>query len=296
MMILGIKILSFAAVFLGVLGIYTILCGKKREQEYANSLPFPFRILQTETRYLSENIGKSMVRQMPSMAKKWNNILLIANVRLGVEDIIASRMIWGFLLGGTGILMTLPLSSDPLYLMGALLVGGFLGFEYPAVAIQKAADERQKNIRKNLPFAIDLVASAMRAGLDFIAAVRYYVSDNESGPLTQEFGAVLKEIELGKSRVEALRAMSSRIQLDEFKGLVTAVAEGSEMGASIVDTLCIHAEEIRRARFAAAERQAQRAPSLMLIPMALFIMPSVFIIIFTPVFIRIKDSGFSQMF
>ena len=107
---------------------------------------------------------------------------------------------------------------------------------------------------------------------------------------------VLKETELGKTRVEALRAMSARVQLDEFKSLVTAVSEGAEMGASIVDTLCVHAEEIRRARFAAAEQQAQRAPSLIILPMILFIMPAVFIIIFTPVFLRIKDSGCSQMF
>ena len=292
----AIQLLAFCAGFLGVIGVFIMIFGEKREKEYNDSMPFAFRILQTETKFLSRTIGKLMEEQSPALTEKWKNTLMTANLKLEVSDIHGSRVLWGALLAGTGVLMALFLTDETMYIVLAGVIGAFMGTQYPSVAIQKAADERQKDIRKNLPFAIDLIASAMRAGLDFIAAVRYYVSDSLPGPLRQEFGAVLKEIELGKTRVEALRAMSDRIQLDEFKGLVTAVSEGAEMGASIVDTLCIHAEEIRRARFAAAERQAQRAPSLMLIPMAIFIMPSVFVIIFTPVFIRIKDSGFTQMF
>lgn len=292
----AIQLLAFCAGFLGVIGVFILIFGEKREKEYNDSMPFAFRILQTETKFLSRTIGKLMEEQSPALTEKWKNTLMTANLKLEVSDIHGSRVLWGALLAGTGVLMALFLTDETMYIVLAGVIGAFMGTQYPSVAIQKAADERQKDIRKNLPFAIDLIASAMRAGLDFIAAVRYYVSDSLPGPLRQEFGAVLKEIELGKTRVEALRAMSDRIQLDEFKGLVTAVSEGAEMGASIVDTLCIHAEEIRRARFAAAERQAQRAPSLMLIPMAIFIMPSVFVIIFTPVFIRIKDSGFTQMF
>lgn len=292
----AIQLLAFCAGFLGVIGVFILIFGEKREKEYNDSMPFAFRILQTETKFLSRTIGKLMEEQSPALTEKWKNTLMTASLKLEVSDIHGSRVLWGALLAGTGVLMALFLTDETMYIVLAGVIGAFMGTQYPSVAIQKAADERQKDIRKNLPFAIDLIASAMRAGLDFIAAVRYYVSDSLPGPLRQEFGAVLKEIELGKTRVEALRAMSDRIQLDEFKGLVTAVSEGAEMGASIVDTLCIHAEEIRRARFAAAERQAQRAPSLMLIPMAIFIMPSVFVIIFTPVFIRIKDSGFTQMF
>lgn len=290
-----ISILSFCAVFLGVFGVFTLISGKRRGKEYADNLPAVFRIFQTETRYLSYTLGKTLANHSPGITRQWRGILLSANLTLSVEDIYGSRILWCTISCATGLLMAIFLSEDTWTMAGAGLTGAFLGFQYPAVTVRKAADERRKSIRKDLPFAIDLIASAMRAGLDFIAAVRYYTANSAPGPLVQEFGAVLKEIELGKSRVDALRSMSERIQLEEFKGLVTAVSEGAEMGASIVDTLCVHAAEIRHARFAAAERQAQRAPSLMLIPMALFIMPAVFIIIFTPVFIRIQESGFSQM-
>ena len=65
------------------------------------------------------------------------------------------------------------------------------------------------------------------------------------------------------------------------------------MGGSIAATLKIQAEEIRRTRYHKAERQAARAPSLMLIPTALFILPSVFIVIIVPIMLRIKDSDIS---
>ncbi|MBE6372685.1 MAG: hypothetical protein E7055_11525 [Lentisphaerae bacterium] len=295
-MIALIKILAFCSGALGVIGIFVLLFGPRREKEYSDDLPFCFRIMQTESKYLSRTLGQEIVTQMPSLDRYWKNQIMLSGLKLEVSDIFGVRIFWCILFTIAGIGVTCSVTTETGYVLGAGIFGAFLGFYYPSITIQKTAEERQKALRKSLPFAIDLITSAMRAGLDFMASVRYFVTNSDPGPLQTEFGQVLKETELGKSRIEALQAMSARIQLDEFKSLVTAVSEGAEMGASIVDTLAVHAEEIRRARFAAAERQAQRAPSLIILPLIIFIMPSVFIIIFTPVFMRIKDSGFSQMF
>jgi tight adherence protein C len=130
----------------------------------------------------------------------------------------------------------------------------------------------------------------MQAGQDFGAAIRHLVTEGPKGPLQQEFAVMLRQIELGRSRVEALQAMADRIQLDEFRTLAASVVQSTEMGASITDALRIQAEEIRRSRQHRAEQQAARAPSLMLMPVAVFILPAVFIIIFTPVAIRFLET------
>jgi tight adherence protein C len=101
---------------------------------------------------------------------------------------------------------------------------------------------------------------------------------------------MLHETDLNKTRIEALRGMSERMQVEEFKSVVTAVIQSTEMGASVTAALKIQAEEIRRGRFHRAERKAARAPSLMLIPVALFIVPAVFIIILTPVVMRMMET------
>lgn len=136
----------------------------------------------------------------------------------------------------------------------------------------------------------------MVGGLDFSTAVRYYVEHSAVTPLTQEFGVTLKMLELGNNRNDALKAMADRLGIDEFRSLVNAIVQGTEMGASITDTLRINAEEMRCVRVAAAERKAQRALSLMMIPMALFIMPAVFIIIFVPIYLRVQASEMAGMF
>ena len=93
------------------------------------------------------------------------------------------------------------------------------------------------------------------------------------------------------SRVDALSSMANRIQSPTFTSFVDAVAHGSEVGASMVGTLRMQGEDMRRARFNIAERKAQRAPSIMIFPMAIFIVPAVFIVIGVPVWMRLQSTG-----
>jgi tight adherence protein C len=127
--------------------------------------------------------------------------------------------------------------------------------------------------------------------LDFNAAVRYYLSIGMGGPLPVEVGAMLRQSELGKSRVEALQEMASRVQTDSFTSFVDAVTHGIEVGASIVETMKMQGEDMRRERFHLAERQAARAPSVMIFPTALFLMPAVFIMVGVPVYFQVVQSG-----
>ena len=106
-----------------------------------------------------------------------------------------------------------------------------------------------------------------------------------------EYRTMLREMELGVIRTVALQNMAERIQLKEFTSFTSAVVMGTELGASLVETMEIQSEEMRKLRFSIAECKAQRAPSLMLLPMALFILPAVFIIILTPVFLKMKEAG-----
>lgn len=193
----------------------------------------------------------------------------------------------GFALGGLVFSAVLP--NDAKAFAPVLpLIGFFIGWVMPTTAIANAVQERQKALVKALPFAIDLLVSAMRSGLDFGAAVRYYVNLGDTGPLTQEFAAMLRENELGTGRITALRNMADRVRITAFTAFVSAVALGTEMGSSLADTMEIQGEELRKSRYALAENLAQKAPSKMILPMAIFVMPAVFVIIFVPIYLRMK--------
>ena len=68
---------------------------------------------------------------------------------------------------------------------------------------------------------------------------------------------------------------------------MSVVSYGMEIGAPIAESLRRHGEDLRKARFNLAERKAARAPAVMILPLVLFVMPSVFIVVLTPMLMRL---------
>ena len=237
----------------------------------------------------AEVFGERLVRMRPARAETIRKQLLLANVPLTPAMVMGGQAALTTA-GVVAALLLFALSANAKAAIwtGALLA--FCGWFFPTTALENQAQERQKGIIRGLPFAIDLIGSAMQAGLDFNAAVRYYVGLGLKTPVAEEFSVMLREAELGKSRVEALQSMAERVQTPVFTAFVDAVAHGIEVGASRVGTMRMQGEDMRRARFHLAEEKAARAPSIMILPMALFIMPAVFVIVFVPVFLRYKAS------
>lgn len=286
-----ISISTYLLVFLSVLVPYFIVSmwvNAPDDHDAAKYFGVPafFKIARRLINVLAQGIGTSLALAYPLRAKKWRNELLKAGYRLTAEQVFGGQILAAMVMGLLvcfGLFFAKGNSSGAI---GAGMVAALIGWFLPTSFIQKRAQERQIEIIRSLPFAIDLLASAMRAGLDFIAAVRYYVSMGGKGALVVEFGLLLRQMELGKSRMEALEEMATHVQTQEFTAFVAAVAHGTEIGASIIETLQIQGEDMRRARFNLAERKAARAPSIMIFPIAIFILPSVFAIIFVPVLLR----------
>ncbi len=292
--VLLIQLLAFMAVFLLVIGIKAAF--QKRGDEGHDRKPLLFRVFGHEILAFSRFLEPGVDQLFAGQTKQIRNDLTAGALPLSVSEVRGAQ---GFLAVCAGLAATVVVFlafMNGYYALIALLAGSLLGWVYPVIFVTRTASRRKDAMSRSLPFAIDLITVAMQAGQDFGAAVRHLVNEGQKGPLQEEFSVALRQTELGKSRVEALKAMADRIQVEEFRSLVTAVIQSSEMGASIAQTMKIQAEEIRRARYHAAERKAARSPSLMLIPMALFILPAVFIIIFTPVVIRVIDSGVASYF
>jgi len=289
-----IQMLAFLSVLFLVVGVNAVI--RKENVTLSGPKPMVFRVFYNEIAVIGNMTGPWADNAFPLQVKRIRNNLIAAALPLESAEIRGLQGFAGGLLGLVACLMTFIMSLNWAYALLAGLFFALLGWYYPVSWVERLAVQRKDRMSKSLPYAIDLITVAMEAGQDFGAAVRNLVKEGPLGPLRDEFGVTLRQTELGKSRVEALKAMADRIQLDEFRSLVTSVIQSSEMGASIAATLKIQAEEIRRRRYQRAERQAARAPSLMLIPTALFILPAVFIVIFVPIMIRAMESGMGQYF
>ena len=286
-----ISLSTYLLVFLSVLVPYfavSLWVNSPEDRDTAKYVGVPvfFKLARRLINVLAQGVGSSFALAYPLQAKKWRNELLKAGYHLTAEQVFGGQILAAVGMGLMTCFGLFFLKGDGSAAIGAGIVAAIVGWFLPTTFIQKRAQERQIEIIRSLPFAIDLLASAMRAGLDFIAAVRYYVSMGGKGALVVEFGLLLRQMELGKSRMEALEEMATHVQTQEFTAFVAAVAHGTEIGASIIETLQIQGEDMRRARFNLAERKAARAPSIMIFPLALFILPSVFAIVFVPVILR----------
>ena len=264
----------------------------RKENTKVRNLPPVFRFIWGPLSYFSESMDKISKFVAPEKIKSIENYLLIANIKMSANQVIGAACLLAIGFSTLVILVLLCFTTNGIILLISGIIAMLIGAFYPFTTIQDLALKRQQMITRSLPFAIDLIASAMRSGVDFIAAIRYYVStENEKNPLAVEFGMMLRQLELGKTRIQAIEDMSKRIQTDGFSSFTAAVAHGFEVGASIVETMKLQGTEMRRIRFNIAERKAARAASAMIFPIAVFIMPAMFLIIGTPILIQVFGSG-----
>lgn len=179
----------------------------------------------------------------------------------------------------------------PAYAFPIMMV---VGFYYPdRIWLSSMIKNRQDEIRRAMPFVVDLLALSTEAGLDFMGAIGKVTEKAKPSALIQELDMLLKEIKVGSSRAEGMRNMAWRIDMQEFNSFVAVLISADEMGASIGKILRQQSEQIRHERFIRAEKAGARATQAILIPMVMFIVPAIFILIFGPFILGMKggDSG-----
>lgn len=165
-----------------------------------------------------------------------------------------------------------------------------LGYFAPVKWLSSKAASRKAEILRDLPNAIDLLNVSVEAGLGFDGAIARIV-DKTSGPLSDEFMRMLREMRLGKTRVEALRDMAVRADVTELSGFVAAVYQAEELGASLTTVLRVQGQMIRSRRRMRAREAAAKLPVKMLFPLIFFVFPSIFIVVIGPGVIQLTHSA-----
>lgn len=170
-----------------------------------------------------------------------------------------------------------------------------IGFFLPDFVIWETRKKREKAILKELPTVMDLLTLSVEAGMDFMAAISRVIEFAKPGPLKEELSQVLKEIQLGTNRSDALRNMAERTQIKELSSFSAILIQADQMGSSIGPVLRAQSDLLRLQRFNKAEREGAKATQKMLLPMIVFIFPGVFIVILGPVIIdTIQNSSMFQ--
>ncbi|NLG99818.1 MAG: type II secretion system F family protein [Chloroflexi bacterium] len=251
------------------------------------SMPLTERVIYP----LARKLGEIATRFTPqnAMIAIGRKLELAGNPgKLDPTMFLAMQFIMALLFGGL-VLAVIGLFYSEVGFGQRLLFTGLgilLGFYFPQLWLTDKIRKRQNEIRKSMPDALDLLTICVEAGLGFDAAMAK-VSEKWESELSMAFARVIREIQLGKVRRDALRDMADRLGIPEMTSFVAAVIQSEQLGVSMAKVLHIQADQMRMKRRQRAEEEAHKAPVKMLIPMAFIIFPSLMIVLMTPAAIQI---------
>lgn len=168
--------------------------------------------------------------------------------------------------------------------VGAFAVGHF----GTNLWLRGRAKARILSITHALPDSLDLMVICLEAGLGLNAAIAK-VGEERGGlddPLGREFEMVTNDLRAGRPRDEALLALGERNGVDDLRALMAMIVQSNRLGASMAATLRAHADLLRTKRRQRAEETARKLPVKILIPLAGFLLPPLFVIVIGPAFMR----------
>ena len=239
-----------------------------------------------------ERVGKPLAEAMRSAGAALaprgyvnsvrHRLMLAGNPR-GIEAgrFVTVKVLCALGMGGlfTALSVVRPLSPTTWLLVVVPLV--VLSFFMPDLWLAGRVVDYGSAIRRSLPDMLDMLTISVEAGLGFDQAIAKIVR-NTSGPLSEQFGRMLQEVQAGVSRSEALRHLAQRTEVPELNGFIMAIVQADVFGISVSSVLRTQAAEMRVKRRQFAEEAAQKAPVKLVFPLVLCILPATLIVILGP--------------
>lgn len=212
--------------------------------------------------------------------------LAVAHVNITAEEF--------FFLKIAGIGLTLLLTFQmiqPDMLLFWLFMSFAVGYMLPEFWIKGKIKKVKAVVVKELPNAIDLLGLCVNAGLDFMLALKWVVEKSNPSVMVNELNVILQEINVGKTRRDALKDMANKFDLPEVSSFSRTLLQADKMGTSVSEALNLLSEDMRLARFRRGEQMAMKAPMKLLVPLLFFIFPVVGILVAGPIFLQFIESN-----
>ncbi len=201
-------------------------------------------------------------------------------VFMGARIFIAILFGFGFLIFGSESTEGMSPMALPAFLIGAMGVGYYL----PQVWLNMTISGRKEKIVDAFPDALDLMVVCVEAGLGLDQALARVGLEIKAGhpELGEEFGILNLEFRAGLSREQGLRNLVTRTDLEDIRSLVALLIQTDRFGTSIGQALRVHSDSMRLKRRLKAEEKAAQLPVKLMVPLILFIFPSLMVVIIGP--------------
>ncbi len=262
--------------------------------------------LEWETRPTLKSFGY----EIPKATKKFK-FSLIRTIALFnkpfCQGIIRQRLIKDLSIGHV------PITPEEFFLAKEVLIVAILIVTYPmikpdmitfwlsmSIAVGYMAPEywlkgKIKRVKmlmtKEMPDAIDLLGLCVNAGLDFMLALKWVVEKSPPSIIVSELNVLLQEINVGKTRRDALRDMAQKYDVPEMASFSRTLIQADKMGTSVSEALTRLSEDMRLSRFRRGEQLAMKAPLKLLVPLLFFIFPVVGVLVAGPILLQFIETN-----
>ena len=247
--------------------------------------PFAHRILSPLTssmaghlRYMTPKAIRNMVQEKMTAAGGLGG--------MGPDEFL---LMTGFLAVAlpvvTAVLATLA-NAPPNKIVGFSMYALALGTYMPFLMLNRKIASRRESMERDLPDVLDLLTVSVEAGLGFDGALQK-LTEKMKGALVDEFSRLLQQVRIGIPKREALLEMGTRCSVQDISIFTTAVIQADQLGVSIGNVLRVQSAAMREKRKQKAQEQAMKAPIKLLLPLVLFIFPTIFIILLGPAVIQV---------
>ncbi len=172
-----------------------------------------------------------------------------------------------------------------------ILMSFAVGYMAPEYWLKGKINRVKAIMTKEMPDAIDLLGLCVNAGLDFMLALKWVVEKSPPSVMVSELNVLLQEINVGKTRRDALRDMAAKYEIPEMASFSRTLIQADKMGTSVSEALNRLSEDMRLSRFRRGEQLAMKAPLKLLVPLLLFIFPVVGVLVAGPIFLQFIETN-----
>jgi tight adherence protein C len=189
------------------------------------------------------------------------------------------------------LFVVLNINQPPLVKVAAALFAAYFGMHIPYLFLKNKIQNRQKQIRRAFPDALDLLLICVESGMSIEASFRKVAEEigSQSIALAEELTLTTAELSYLQERRQAYENLAKRTDLEGVKSVCVALQQAERYGTPMAQTLRVMAQENRDMRMSEAEKKAAALPPKLTVPMILFFLPVLFIVILGPAAIRVME-------
>jgi len=258
----------------------------QRSQSLAlTEIPFEHRVVVP----VIDGVANAVIAALPpAFIARTRKTLVAAGEPMSLVTFFGFTLVLAVLLPVTYFIVLWAATSGSFSPPAILGIPAFalIGILLPFLWLRRRARRRRLVVWRGLPDAFDLMTTCVEAGLGLDSAFQR-VSDRLGGPVADEFAEMLREVQMGKARRDALRDMGERTGVPDLQAFANTIVQAEELGTSLGAALRAQATDMRRRRRQHAEEEARRAPTKMVFPLVFFILPSLFVVILGPLAIEL---------